>query len=160
MSFVCGVDLGGKRARLCFVDPSDTRHPLMVRFEPTKEQYKSTTPTECARWAANSVPPVWQKMMPLVVWFEAPFGPGRTVAQLSVFAGALLGGLDRTAGVEFVSAVECRKLVGLPARLAKSEIIEWARVESDADFQYDEHDADAYVVARAILAHGAKEVAA
>jgi hypothetical protein len=133
---------------------------MMVRFEPTPAQYKTTTHVECSRWAANSVPPVWQKMMPLVVWFEAPFGPGRTVAQLNLFAGALLGGLERSAGVDFVSAVECRKLVGLPARIAKSGVIEWANLESDADFEYDEHDADAYVVARAILAHGAKEAAA
>lgn len=132
----------------------------MVRYEPTPAQYKTTTYVECAKWAANSSPPVWQKMSPLVVWFEQPFGPGRTVHQLSLMAGALLGGVERSVGVEFVPAVECRKLVGIPAKSAKKEIIAWATLESEADFVYDEHDADAYVVARAILVHGAREVAA
>lgn len=71
-------------------------------------------------------------------------------------AGALLCGLPRTTPVDFASAGECRKLVGLSAKVAKSEVIEWATAETDADFVFDEHDADSYVVARAILAHGAK----
>lgn len=157
MSYVCGVDLGGKRARLCFVDPEDVRHPLMVRFEPTPAQYKATTFVDCAKWAANNVPPVWHKMSPLVVWFEQPFGPGRTVAQLNLMAGALLGGLARSVGVEFVPAVECRTLLGLPGRLTKDAAVEWATTNADADFSWDHHDADSYIVARALLVHGARE---
>ena len=155
--YVCGVDLGGKRARLCFLDPADAAHPLMVRFEPTPAQMKTLDYIEAARWAAGRAPNVWATLTPFVVWVEQPFGGNpRANHQLSVMAGALMAGLPREASVEFVSATEARQLVGLPVRAKKTVVIEWATVESDADFVYDEHDADAYVVARAILAHGSR----
>lgn len=157
--YVCGVDLGGRRARLCFLDPADQRHPLMVRLEPSVEMAKKKLGhLEHARWAAAWAPAVWQHLDPSVVWFEEPRGRSqRAVFQLSVMAGCLLGGLRPSASVEFVTAGECRKLVGLPGNVAKSGAIEWATLETEADFVFDEHDADAFVVARAILAHGERE---
>ena len=155
---VCGVDLGGKRARLCFIDERTPRKPMMVRLEPTPKQLKVLTYVDAARWAANWAPNVWAQMQPLCVWMEQPFGPhAKANHQLSVMAGALLSGLPREVPVDFVSAGEARKLLGIPARSTKRSLTLWATVESEADFVYDEHDADAYVIARAILAHGSKE---
>ena len=130
----------------------------MVRLEPSKEQLKGLSYIDCARWAASWAPNVWANMEPMVVWFEQPFGPQpKSNHQLSVMAGALLAGLPREVPVDFVSPGECRKLVGLSARTPKPKVVEWAVSESDADFEFDEHDADSFVVVRAILAHGAKE---
>jgi hypothetical protein len=158
MSLVCGVDVGGKRARLCFLDPEDAKHPMMVRFEPPASAYKKLSHVEAARWAANQAPAVWRELDPLVVWFEQPFGGNpRANFQLSLMCGALLSGLSRECPVEFIGAGEARKLVGLRGNAAKSEIIGWATIDTDADFEYDCHDADALVIARAILAHGSSK---
>jgi hypothetical protein len=155
---VCGIDLGGKRARLCFIEETEPRKPRMVRLEPTKAQMKEITYLDAARQMANYAPNIWRSMEPIVVWIEQPFGGNpRANHQLSVMAGAILSGLEREVPVEMIGAGEARKLVGIPVKATKKQIVRWATVESDADFVYDEHDADAYVIARAILAHGAKE---
>lgn len=158
---VCGIDLGGKRARLCFLDPDNVRKPLMVRFEPEKKDYRKLDYIEACRWACASVPNVWATLRPLVVWVEEPRGQSqRTVHQLSVMAGALLAGLPRDVPFDMVTPGEARKLVGIAGNSRKERVIAWAEVETDADFEFDQHDADAYVVARAILAHGERSTPA
>lgn len=130
----------------------------MVRLEPTREQLKTVSYIDVARQAAAWAPNIWRTMEPIVVWVEEPRGRSqRAIHQLSVMAGALLSGLPREIPVEMVTAGESRKMVGIPGNASKHAVMSWATVESDADFSYDEHDADAYLIARAILAHGSRE---
>jgi hypothetical protein len=155
VSVVAGVDLGGKRARVCLVEPLWPSKPVFWSFEPIGKPDHVEAVRRAGEWArlhfaAPNCPHV------SVCWFEQPFGGNpRANFQLSLMAGALLGVIPVATSVEFVSAGECRKLVGLPARASKDLVVAWTQAETGQ--AVDEHEADAFVVARAILAFGAKE---
>lgn len=155
MPWVCGVDLGGRRAHLCFLDPGNQRKPYFVYGE----YPKATAPVDAARAASGWVrylfsQPIFHDNCP-VVWLEEPRGASqRAVHQLSVMGGAIAAALPQGVSVEFVPAGECRKLVGLPGNSPKSEVVRFVTLATDLDFVVDHDSADAYVVARAILAHG------
>lgn len=160
MTWVVGADLGGRRARLCFLDPGDVSKPYVIQAEYPKSVSNVEAARHCSRWVAFAFSQPSFKDCP-VVWLEEPRGRNlRAIHQLSVMGGAIAAGLPPDVATEFVTAGECRKLVGLKGNAAKSEIIEWATLETDVEMRFDEHDADAYVVARAILAHGVREDAA
>lgn len=158
MSVVAGIDLGGKRARVCLLYPTFPRDPSFWGFEPDGKPDHVEAVRRAAEWArlhfnAPGCPHV------SVAWFEQPFGGNpRANFQLSLMAGALLAAVPVATSTEFVSAGEARKLVGLSARASKDLVVAWVWAETGQDV--DEHMADSYVVARAILAFGAKEDAA
>ena len=153
MSLVAGVDLGGKRARIVLVNPRFPREPVIWAFEPKDVKTHVEAARRAATWArlrfAGMTPPT-------VAYFERPFGRFPEVNyQLSLMAGAILAGVPAETSVEFVEASWCRALVGISARAKKETIIEWA--EAETGLVLDEHSADGYVCARAVLAFGAKE---
>lgn len=156
---VAGVDLGGRRARIVLVEPVWPSKPVVWGFEPTDKPGHVEAARRAAEWArlhfnAPGAPLV------SVAYFEQPFGGNpRANFQLSLMAGALLGAIPVATSVEFISAGEARKLVGLPAKASKDLVVAWAEVECPG-YEFDEHDADAYVCARAVLAHGSREDAA
>ena len=156
---MAGIDLGGKRARIALVNPVDPSHPVVWGFEPDDKPGHVEAARRASEWArlhfnAPGAPRV------SVAYFEQPFGGNpRANFQLSLMAGALLAVVPVATSTEFISAGEARKLVGLPANASKKLVRAYAAVECPG-YEFDEHDADAYVCARAVLAHGAREDAA
>ncbi len=91
-----------------------------------------------------------------VVWIEQPFGNNpRALFQLGAVAGAIASTCAPNTDVEFVSSSEWKKLIGLSGNAKKAVVQQWARDEGRVGLT--EHATDAYGMARAILAHGAKE---
>jgi hypothetical protein len=158
MSVVAGVDLGGKRCRVCLVEPLWPTKPTFWSFEPVDKPDHVEAVRRAGEWArlhfhAPNGPVI------SVLWIEQPFGGNpRANFQLSLMAGALLGVIPPATSVEFVSAGECRKLVGLPARSSKDLVVAWTQAETDQ--AVDQHQADSFVVARAILEFGRRSDAA
>ena len=155
MSVVAGIDLGGKRARICLLNPVAPSEPVLWGFEPEDKPGHVEAARRAGEWARLHVnAPNCPRIS--VAWFEKPVGPHhRSIYQLSLMAGALMANLPVATSVEFVSAGECRKLLGIPANAKKETIQAWAYAETG--LVMDQHEADAYVVAMAVLAHGARE---
>ena len=140
------------------MNPVAPSEPVVWGFEPLDKPGHVEAARRAAEWArlhfaAPNCPHI------SVAYFEQPFGGNpRANFQLSLMAGALLGAIPVATSVEFISAGEARKLVGLPAKASKQLVVAWAFGETGLDL--DEHDADAYVCACAVLAHGSREDAA
>lgn len=134
---------------------------MVIQAEYPKSVSNVEAARHCARWVAFAFnQPAFRGQVP-VVWLEEPRGASqRAIHQLSVMGGAIAAGVPADVSCEFVTAGECRKLLGIKGNAPKVEIIEWATLETEVEKELDEHDADAYVVARAILAHGARAEAA
>jgi hypothetical protein len=151
---VGGIDVGGKRCRIVFVDPRRPEKPTIWGFEP--DDMKQISHVEAARRAH-----VWARLHfqmitpPSVIYVEQPFGAqARSNFQLSVMAGAVVAAIPVETSVEFISPGEARRLVGLGARAEKKTIMAWALEQTGLEL--DEHSSDALVCARAVLAFGVK----
>lgn len=151
---VAGADLSGQTVDFCLLDPELPEKPFFVRYGTKK---KGGDHIEAVRRAGPWMGFMWQRWGDQVgvLWIEDPYGfSSRSVAQLSRMAGVIIGAIPESVSVEMVPASQCRTIVGLPVKSKKSEIVEFATQATDVDFPLDEHMADAFVCALAVLKHG------
>lgn len=146
MSCTVGVDVGWRYAQLVAVGPD--RQVL------GKCRVYGNGPAgpECSRSLSLTLSILfatypWRTAT--VAWVERSMGQhANSIAQLAQTAGAVFAAVPENIGLDEIRPGEWKKMLGMNGRATKLDVLEWCRREG---FEAgDEHEADAYALARAV----------
>lgn len=152
---VCGIDVKGRSAVLCFLPVDDPGAPVWIPISTrgTGVQGHRELAAEASR-AFQSL----QGVQCSTAWLERPFGKPHTLEQLNRTIGAIAAVAPTWIAVDEITSAEWRKLLAIrQGEGVKRRVQEWAKAElvgrgSAQSMVWDSDDcADAYGIARSIL---------
>lgn len=152
---VCGADVAGRSAVLCFLPPEDPHAPVWIPISTRGAGLAGHR--ELALEASRAFASL-QGVHTNTLWVERPFGKPHALEQLNRTIGVLAAAAPTWMAVDEISSAEWRKLLGIRQGAGvKRRVQEWAVAElagrgSAQSMVWDsDHCADAYGIARAIL---------
>lgn len=153
---VCGVDVSGSDAVLCFVPVTQPLAPIWI---PVKA--RASGPAGAREIAAQTLEAFSTVAAGgcTSVWLETPFTPQpKSAYQLGRTIGAVAAGVPTSISLDEISANEWRKILGVKLGSGSKQRAQWWAIDQLAGrgspqsmVHSSDHHSDSYGIARAIL---------